>query len=902
MNLDGLQKALADRYQLKRELGQGGMATVYLAEDPRHQRQVAIKVLKPELAAVLGAERFVQEIQTTAQLQHPHILPLFDSGMVESQTSKVERGPSSTFDLRPSTLYYVMPYIEGETLRDKLNRETQLSVEEAVRITTEVADALDYAHRHGVIHRDIKPENILLHDGRPMVADFGIALALSAAAGGRMTETGMSLGTPHYMSPEQATADKEITGRSDIYSLASVLYEMLTGNPPHTGSSAQQIIMKIVAEEAAPVTQLRKSVPPNVAAAVGKALEKVPADRFASAKDFADALTNPAYRTASETSSGALTVRPSTRLTSVLAAVAILALALAAWGWLRPVRSAAVSETRRVDLVLPDSAPIEFVGEATIGVGQTALASSPDGRSLVYVAGGAARPRLYVRPLDRFEATPLAGTEGAFNPFYSPDGRWIGFFADNQLKKVPSGGGPVTTLADAPLSTGAAWSTQGRILFLASTGNGLRQISADGGRAEQIANWPANAVKTLTFLPGERWLLCTAYANGIYFLLAHSVQGGEDRILVRHGPARPWQDSMPIPEDALIGSTPRYDRHGTLLYTRGDGTLLAVGFDPERLETHGEPVIIAQGVRLESWTGHSQVSLGGDGTLAYVTGSNTGVGPLAWLDRSGRLDTLPFPAANSLGSDIAPDGARAAVAIPAISGSLELWIYDLRSGERQRLLSGLCYSEIRWTADGRGIYACLSGRGLVRIDPARPGQADTLTRALVYPSSASRDGRLLLLGSRLSDSTFVLPLDGSSTPQPVPLDGAYLPAFSPDGHWVAYLGRAGGVFVEPFPITGEVYRISGQLEGDVPSWSPGGAEIVFPSGSRLYSVAFHPGSSPRFDTPRQISTQRVANMAGRPYAMAPDGRRFLMRVPTSEHSAPSIHLVLNGFLPDSSPQ
>src|SRR5512141_772801 len=214
MTIERLSAALSDRYTIERELGAGGMATVYLAHDIKHDRKVALKVLKPELAAVLGSDRFVVEIKTTAALQHPHILPLFDSGTADG------------------FLYYVMPFIDGETLRSKLDRETQLGIEEAIRITTQVADALDYAHRHGVIHRDIKPENILLHDGRPMVADFGIALALSAAAGGRMTETGMSLGTPHYMSPEQATADKELTGRSDIYSLASVLYEMLAGQPP----------------------------------------------------------------------------------------------------------------------------------------------------------------------------------------------------------------------------------------------------------------------------------------------------------------------------------------------------------------------------------------------------------------------------------------------------------------------------------------------------------------------------------------------------------------------------------------------------------------------------------------------------------------------------------------------
>ena len=267
--IERLNAALEGRYRIERELGEGGMATVFLADDLRHERKVAVKVLKPELAAVLGADRFVQEIKTTASLQHPHILPLFDSGTVDG------------------FLFYVMPYIEGETLRDRLDRETQLGIEEAVRITTEVADALDYAHRHGVIHRDIKPENVLLHDGRPMVADFGIALAVSAAAGGRMTETGLSLGTPHYMSPEQATAEKEITARSDVYSLGCVLYEMLTGDPPHVGASAQQIIMKIVTEEATPVTKYRKSVPAHVAAATAKAVEKLPADRFGSAASTA---------------------------------------------------------------------------------------------------------------------------------------------------------------------------------------------------------------------------------------------------------------------------------------------------------------------------------------------------------------------------------------------------------------------------------------------------------------------------------------------------------------------------------------------------------------------------------------------------------------------------------------
>lgn len=273
-----LQAALADRYVIERELGRGGMSTVYVAQDLRHHRKVAVKVLRPDLAAVIGAERFLAEIQTTANLQHPHILPLHDSGELDS------------------FLYYVMPFVEGESLRDRLRREKQLPIAEAVQIATEVASALDYAHRHGVIHRDIKPENILLHDGSALVADFGIALAVSSAGGEtRLTETGMSLGTPHYMSPEQAMGEREITARSDVYALGAVLYEMLVGEPPFTGPTAQAVVAKVVTEEPRPLLPKRRTIPPNVEAAVLTALQKLPADRFIRAADFADALKNPDF-------------------------------------------------------------------------------------------------------------------------------------------------------------------------------------------------------------------------------------------------------------------------------------------------------------------------------------------------------------------------------------------------------------------------------------------------------------------------------------------------------------------------------------------------------------------------------------------------------------------------------
>jgi serine/threonine-protein kinase len=270
--IERLEVALADRYTIEGEIGSGGMATVFLAEDSKHRRRVAIKVLRPDLAAAVGATRFLNEITVTANLQHPHILPLHDSGEADS------------------FLYYVMPYVEGESLRQRLNRERQLPVEDALRITSEIAAALESAHRQGVVHRDIKPENILLREGHAVVADFGIALAVSAAGGERLTGTGLPLGTPNYMSPEQVAGEREIDGRSDIYSLACVLYEMLAGDPPFTAANLQAVLLKHVSEPAPSVTAVRSDVPQPVASAVARALGKVPADRFASPNDFAEAL------------------------------------------------------------------------------------------------------------------------------------------------------------------------------------------------------------------------------------------------------------------------------------------------------------------------------------------------------------------------------------------------------------------------------------------------------------------------------------------------------------------------------------------------------------------------------------------------------------------------------------
>jgi serine/threonine-protein kinase len=771
-----------------------------------------------------------------------------------------------------------------------------------VRIAKETAGALTAAHAIGIIHRDIKPENILLQGGHALVADFGIALVVQSAGGQRMTQTGLSLGTPQYMSPEQAMGEKSVDARADVYALGAVTYEMLVGEPPFTGSTVQAIVAKLMTDPARPLTELRKSVPLHVEAAVLAALEKLPADRIASAAEYAAALDDE-RRTARHTVGrlGAKqSVRAPARLTVLLGAMLIAATTLAAWGWLRSTGGATSAEIRRVELVLPDSAPVEFIGEALIGVGQTAIALAPDGRTLVYVGGRSGRPRLYVRPLDRFDAVALPGTEGAFSLFFSPDGAWIGFIADDQLKKVSITGGPVTVLADAPLSLGGVWSTSGEILFLTAYGARMLRVSASGGQAVRVAA-PANLLKTIGYLPGERWLLCTGHAHGSYFLVAFSPEGGESRVLVNGGEAKAWQPETPLPENALTGSTPRYTPDGRLLYVRSDGTLMAVDFDPERLETGSDPVVVSTGVRREAYTGHAQVALAKDGTLAYIAGDNADLGVLVWLGLNGKLDTLPFPPGRSLGMDVSPDGSALAIAIPAVSGDLELWLYDLSSGDRRRLVNNLFSSEVRWTRD-RHIIAALSGGVVVRIDPARPGLLDTVAQAAIRPSAVSPDGRTLL-ATLQADSSIYLPLDRAGEPKPLGLGGRntmFSPSFSPDGRWIVYAGSLGGVFVEPYPATGEVFQISGRLEGDVPYWS--GNEIFFPSGSQLYVVEVHPGSPPRFGPPRLFAPTRFANITGRPYAPSPDGRRFLIKVPTTEHSAPSVRVVLNGFRAGGTPK
>ncbi len=880
-----LSTALTGRYKIERRLGEGGMATVYLAEDLKHERKVALKVLKPELAAVLGAERFVQEIKTTANLQHPNILPLFDSGTAGGPDDGITDDSEHGRGMPRPFLYYVMPFIDGETLRDKLNRETQLGIEEAVKIATDVADALDYAHRNNVIHRDIKPENILLHDGRPMVADFGIALAVSAAAGGRMTETGLSLGTPHYMSPEQATAEKDLTYRSDIYSLGSVLYEMLTGSPPHVGSSAQQIIMKIVAEDVQPVAELRKSVPPHVAAAVAKSLEKLAADRFGTAQEFAEVLEGRRQIVVSTDAAISRPALPRRSAYPMAVGGAAVGALLATTVFLIVNRAAPERVERWTIASLPyvDTIPIDQV-----------LDISPDGTQLVYVAADStARQVLEVRALDRTAGTPLPGTANARFPRFSPDGGRVAFLAPpGAVKWMDIEGGTPQTLAEAE-SFGLCWGDDGYIYFPRPA---TKSIPAGISRVPERGGQPT-VITTIDSTRGEYVHACQQVLTGGGGLLyLNAPAGGMDATeLTTYSFATGQSELLLRAPFGLVAST------GQLVYITLDHTLTAAPFDDKTLKLTGPPVSLAPNVFANQ--DFTAFALSAAGTLLYAD-MEPRLSRLAWVDRAGVATGIGEGRTQEFTSFALSRDGKQIVAAISRDGVSALWVYTLPLGPWTRLFGGVSDADASggrpaWDPSRERISFMATGANgrstawSVAADGQTPAQElRHVTSIPVQDGEYSPDGHWFVfrqgpVGPRQRDILYAWP-DPDSAAYPLAVTDAdeFAPTISPDGRWLAYVSGEEGqeeIVVQPFPDPGPRTRVS--LDGGFePRWAHSGRELFYRDrAGNLVAAEVRIGANISIGERRVLfSAKRFLNDRNAAlYDVAPDDQRFLFIEPVS---------------------
>jgi len=855
-----LNAALEGRYAIERKLGEGGMATVYLADDLKHERKVALKVLKPDLAALVGAERFLAEIKTTANLTHPHILPLHDSGEADG------------------FVFYVMPYLEGETLQDRIDADKQLPVDEAVRIATAVASALDHAHRHNVIHRDIKPANILLQDGEPVVADFGISIAVGVAGGSRLTETGLSLGTPYYMSPEQATGDQAVGASTDTYALGSVLYEMLVGEPPYPGTTAQAVLGRIIAGKPVSATEQRPSIPANVDAALRKALEKLPADRFTSAQEFAKALDDPGFRYGDPVEAEVSTSPGPWKPLALAfgATTVLLALAFGA----SQFRSEPSAGVLRYALPIPAG----LGGGAAFGPN---LAISRDGTKLATADMRDGTPQIWLRERDQLSERVVSGTEGARQPFFSPDGQRIGFIgASREIKVASLGGEPPLTLADTGLVRGGgSWSDDGYIYFTRGgvvgglgTTLGLGRVPEVGGANEIVTKLDsARAEVGHMFpdaLPNGRGVLFSISRERLYDastmeIAVVDLSTGEHRVL-------------------LQGVQAKWSPTGHILVVREDGALLAAPFDDRALEVTGPAIPLLEGVEIEG-QGTADLVFSENGTLAYAAGTSQGnINQLVWVSRSGAIEEIdPDWQGAFFAPRLSPDGDRLAVTI-GDANEFQIWIKQLDQGPLSKLsFQGTFNSRANWRPDGQAVVF-RSNFG-VNID-AYTRRADGSAQAELLMDDNldlneviySPDGEWLVY--RRERDLFAQRVASDEAPVALATSDFFdgHAAVSPDGRWLAYASDESGrveVYVHPFPNTGDArWQISSE-GGSGPAWAHSGRELFYVSlDQQMMSVDVLPGSTFIAGDRRALFSLQPFSGAlnTRAYDVAPDDDRFVM--------------------------
>jgi serine/threonine-protein kinase len=887
-------------FEITGSLGAGGMGEVYRARDTKLDRDVAIKVLPEAVAADADRlARFDREARTLASLNHPNIAVLYGLEGTESSTA------------------LVMEFVDGPTLADVIGRGP-VPIDDALPIAKQIAEALEAAHELGIVHRDLKPANVKVRpDGTVKVLDFGLAKALESPTTASstaslsptittpaMTQMGVILGTAAYMAPEQARG-KPVDKRADIWAFGVLLFEMITGRKAFDGDDVSLTLAAVMMKEP-DWTALPVTTPSGLRRLLMRCLKREPKARLRDIGEARLLLEEVIAGTHEERVEPVVLPAPAGWTRAIPWALAAIGLAiggatLVLWApWQRPQTPPPVRLEANIGMaanLVTDQGPAAII--------------SPDGKMLAFVAQTTdAEARLHVRRLEQLSATPLSGTDGARNPFFSPDGQWIGFFAGGKLKKVAVSGGSVVTLCDAPDGRGGSWAEDDSIVFLpvgtanAGSGGGLLRVSSAGGRPEPFTTigedeltqrWPQ-------MLPGGKAVLYTvtnpagtrspegAYANAN--IVVQTVPKGTPKIVWRGG---------------YFG---RYLRSGHLTYIR-DGTMFAAPFDVTRLEMTGQPVPVLEGMVYGAGNGAAQISVSDDGTLVYVPGSDVTVRPrqLEWTNRAGKAS----PVANSAGwgmFQIAPDGRRIAVVI-AEGARPDMYIYDLSRESLSRLTNDPRQTATSpvWTPDGNRItFASTQGeRNLLwrRADGIGETQRLTTSPNTQVPSSWDPTGRFLAFEERKRETAgdiMILPMEGKEasgwkpgTPMPFLATDANEvdPTFSPDGKWIAFMSNKSGrpeVYVRPYPGPAGEWMISSGVNGArFPTWSRTRNEIFYTTfqgeimgvSFTIEGGAFVPGRPQPWSKDHFLTAFTV-----RRFDLHPDGERFLAaRVPQQQGGA-----------------
>jgi serine/threonine-protein kinase len=875
-------------YEIASLIGAGGMGAVYRARDTRLDRTVAVKVLLAHLAGRTDLrERFEREARTIANLNHPHICVLYDVGRQDGVD------------------YLVMEYLDGEPLSQRL-RKGPLPLEDVLLYAAQIADALDKAHAIGVTHRDLKPGNIMLTKSGTKLLDFGLAKLKQDATRPPVpvsqlptltnlpTAHGTVVGTLQYMAPEQLEG-REVDARTDIFAFGAVVYEMATGKRAFEGASQASLISAILSSHPPSLSSLQPMTPAPLDRVVRKCLAKEPEKRWQTASDLSDELKWIAQG-GSETSRPVIPeagpAKTPWRWAAVSALVVVVALIAGIAAWLRRPAPAAPQQVSRFSISLAEGERL-----AASDFPQPGVVISPDGNNLVYAGSrGGATPQLYLRGIGSLDAKPISGTEGASNPFFSPDGRWIAFFMGSALKKVPLAGGvPETVAAVSGVSQpfGATWGPDDTILFSSVFDPRLLRVSAAGGTPSSVTtldskngelqhSWPS-------FLPGGTSVLYAITTASGSRLVLRDLATGEQRNL---GP---------------VGERPTYVPSGHLLYNQ-EGTLMAVPFDPGRQQVIGSPVAVQEGVwRCGPCNGGAQYSVSEGGTLAYIPGpaSSSGERLMVWVGQDGKEEPLPAPARVYNALRISPDGRSIVATATTPNGNGEMFVYDITRQTQARLNPE--GANPVWTADGQRVAFQLNSEGKVNlfwapVDGSSPAERLATSDARQAAGSFSADGQLLAFtqsGSATGSDIWILRLSDRTTIPFLQAPGDQgAPKLSPDGRWLAYVSDESGqreIYVQPYPGPGGKWQIS--VEGGVePAWNPNGRELYYRSGDSMLASTITTLPAFAAEKPRVLWEGRYRRAGGNIplYDVSPDGRRFLMLKP-NDPPATQFNVVLNWF-------